>query len=341
MVNMNSDSPQATQSASDLPEVPHLERKAKWLLMLMLVVLVGSVLYVLYARGVFERTQRLVLISDDSDGVSVGMSMTFAGFSIGRVTRIELADDGNVRILLDVPKKDAKWLRTGSIFTLERGLVGGTRIRAFTGVLEDPQLPDGAERPVLRGDAAAEIPKLTASIRDLLENLTALTDDQSPLAQSLANTQAVTEKLKGPQGALGVLMGNEADAQRIVATVDRTNALLARADALTARLDTLVRNADSQVFGSGAAAGQGSVVGDVRATVNQLNGLLSDARSSLQKVDSVLVEVQAIAGNTREATVDLDALRAEVEASLRKVQHLVNEVNRKWPLARDAEVKLP
>jgi phospholipid/cholesterol/gamma-HCH transport system substrate-binding protein len=30
-----------------------------------------------------------------------------------------------------------------------------------------------------------------------------------------------------------------------------------------------------------------------------------------------------------------------VEASLRKVQHLVNEVNRKWPLARDAEVKLP
>jgi phospholipid/cholesterol/gamma-HCH transport system substrate-binding protein len=75
--------------------------------------------------------------------------------------------------------------------------------------------------------------------------------------------------------------------------------------------------------------------------VNQLNGLLSDARNSLQKVDSVLVEVQAIAGNTREATVDLDALRAEVEASLRKVQHLVNEVNRKWPLARDAEVKLP
>ncbi len=338
---MTPHTPPPSEAPTDLPEVPHLERKAKWLLLLMAVVLIGSVLYVLYARGVFERTQRLVLIADDSEGVSVGMSMTFAGFSIGRVTRIELADDGNVRIVLEVPKKDAKWLRTGSIFTLERGLVGGTRIRAFTGVLEDPPLPDGAERPVLRGDAAAEIPKLTASIRDLLANLTALTGEQSPLAQSLANTQAVTDKLKGPQGALGVLMGNEADARRIVTTIERTNALLARADALTARLDGLVRNADAQVFGAGAPAGQGSVVGDVRSAVSQLHGLLADARNSLQKVDAVLVEAKTIASNTREATTDLDALRAEVEASLRKVQHLVNEVNRKWPLARDAEVKLP
>jgi phospholipid/cholesterol/gamma-HCH transport system substrate-binding protein len=34
-------------------------------------------------------------------------------------------------------------------------------------------------------------------------------------------------------------------------------------------------------------------------------------------------------------------LRAEVEASLRKVEHLVNEINRKWPFARDPEIKLP
>ena len=83
------------------------------------------------------------------------------------------------------------------------------------------------------------------------------------------------------------------------------------------------------------------MVGDVRSAVSQLHGLLADARNSLQKVDAVLVEAKTIASNTREATTDLDALRAEVEASLRKVQHLVNEVNRKWPLARDAEVKLP
>ncbi|MDZ4128974.1 MAG: mammalian cell entry protein, partial [Hydrogenophaga sp.] len=157
------------------PPVKNLEVKAALLLLLMLVLVVGSALYVLYARGAFERTQRLVLVSDDIEGVVVGMDMTFTGFAIGRVARVELGDDGNARILVDVPSKDARWLRTSSIFTMERSLVGSTRIRAYSGVLEDPPLEDGAERTVLRGDAAAEIPKLTASIRDLLDNLNALT----------------------------------------------------------------------------------------------------------------------------------------------------------------------
>ena len=323
------------------PPVKNLEIKAALLLLLMLALVLGSALYVLYARGAFDRTQRLVLIADDSEGAVVGMDMTFAGFAIGRVARIELGEDGNARILIDVPEKDARWLRTSSIFTMERSLVGSTRIRAYSGVLDDPPLPDGAERQVLRGDASAEIPKLTASIRDLLDNLNDLTRSDAALAQSLANVQSVTDKLKGPQGALGVLLGNEADAKKLLTTIDSANGLLARADALTARLDALVVNADRQVFGTGAAPGQGGLVTDARATVQQLNALLGEARGSLQKVDAVLVEAQAIAGSAREATVDLPALRAEVEASLRKVDGLVNEINRKWPFARDTEIKLP
>jgi len=34
-------------------------------------------------------------------------------------------------------------------------------------------------------------------------------------------------------------------------------------------------------------------------------------------------------------------LRGEVEANLRKIESLVNEINRKWPFARDTEIKLP
>ena len=310
------------------------------LLMLMVALVVGSALYVMYARGMFERTQRLVLIADDSEGVVVGMDMTFAGFSIGRVSRIELADDGNVRILVDVPVKDAKWLRTTSVFTMEKALVGGTKIRAYSGVLTDPPLPAGAERQVLRGDAAAEIPKLVASVRDLLANLTALTQSDAALARTLTNVQDVTGKLKGPQGGLGVLMGNEADAARVVATIERANTLLARADTLTARLDSLVANADRQVFGQGAPEGQGALVPDLRAAVQQINGLLGEARGTLQKVDAVLVEAQGVAANTRAATVDLGVLRADVEASLRKVDALINDINRRWPFSRPSEIEL-
>jgi phospholipid/cholesterol/gamma-HCH transport system substrate-binding protein len=55
----------------------------------------------------------------------------------------------------------------------------------------------------------------------------------------------------------------------------------------------------------------------------------------------VLAEAQAVAANAKDATRDLGALRGEVEASLRKVNRLVDEINRKWPFARETEVKLP
>ena len=331
------------------PPVRHLELKARLLLLAMLLLLVGAVAYLMYARGAFERTQQVVLVADDSEGVSVGMDMTFSGFPIGRVARIELSAEGTARIIVDVPRRDAHWLRTSSVFTMENGLVGSTRIRAFSGVLTDPPLPDGAERKVLRGDAAAEIPRMVAAVRDLVNNLGTITGADAPLNVSLRSVQTAAERLNGPRGALGVLLGNEADARKVSQALERTNALLARLDGLVvradgiavrtdgmvARADGMVARADAQVFGADG------VMPETRATVVQLNGLLADARNSLKKVDAVLVEAQAIGANTREATTDLGALRGEVEASLRKVEHLVNEINRKWPFARDTGIKLP
>jgi phospholipid/cholesterol/gamma-HCH transport system substrate-binding protein len=58
-------------------------------------------------------------------------------------------------------------------------------------------------------------------------------------------------------------------------------------------------------------------------------------------VDAVLAEAQGIGANVRGATTDLGSLRAEVEANLRKIEGMINELNRKWPFARDTEVKLP
>ena len=303
------------------PTVAHIEAKALLLMVTVAALLLGFLLYVMYARGVFESTQRLVLVADDAEGVLVGSDLTFSGFPIGRVQRIELSADGKARLLIDVPKKDARWLRTSSIFTMERGMVGDTRLRAFSGMLSDPPLPENAERTVLRGDTTAEIPRIVATTRALLENLQAMTDPNSSINNTLGHLSIVTKRLTGRYGLLTSLLGSEANAQKIITTIDNTNALLARADQL--------------VFGA-----QG-VMSESKATVVELTGLLSDARASLKKVDAVLAEAQAASANVREATNDLGALRTEVEKSLRKATQLVDEINRKWPFARDSEIKLP
>ena len=309
------------ETQTDTPPIAHVEFKAVVLLVLMTTLVCGFLLYVMYARGVFESTQRLVLVSDDSEGVLVGMDLTFSGFPIGRVQRIELAEDGKARILIDVPRKDAHWLRTSSIFAMERGMVGETRIRAFTGIFTDPPLPEDSVRTVLRGDTSAEIPRLVVTARTLLENLGNMTNTDSSLNTSLANMQTATARLTGAYGLLGGALGSDDNAKKVITALERVNALLAKAD--------------QRVFG------QRGVMDDVQATIVQLNAVLGDARDSIKKVDTVLAEAQAVGANARIATNDLGALRAEVDASLRKVTNLVDEINRKWPFARDTELKLP
>ena len=313
-----------TESEDNAPAegVAHVETKAVILLVLMSALIIIFLLYVMYARGVFESTQRLVLMAEDSEGVIPGMDMTFSGFPVGRVQRVELAPDGKVRILVDVPNKDAKWLRSSSVFTVERSLVGETRIRAYSGILTDPPLEDGAARTVLRGDTTAEIPKLVASARALLENLDNMTRSDSSINTSLANLSTATGKLNGGKyGLLGTALGSDEEARKLLQTLQR--------------VDTLLIKADQRVFG------KNGVMDDTQAAMVQLQVVLKDASNSLKKVDAVLVEAQAVGANAKVATKDLGALRAEVDASLRKVTRLIEEINRKWPFARETELKLP
>ncbi|HMM86073.1 MlaD family protein [Azohydromonas sp.] len=325
--------PRDPRASADPPApVAHLELKAALLVLAMLLLLAGAVLYLLYARGAFERTQELVLIADDSEGVSVGMDMTFSGFPIGRVRRIELAADGSVRIVVDVPVKDAGWLRSSSVFVLSRGLVGGTSLRAYSGVLDDPPLPAGAERRVIAGDATAEIPQLLAGVRELVGRLGALVAPDAALAASLGDVRRLTERLNGPGGALGVALGDAQQAQRLVA---RLEGAAARADALLARIDGVVARADERVLGPDG------MLRELQGSAAELRALLADTRASLGKVDAVLEQARGIAGDVRGATTDLDVLRADVEASLRRVDRLIGEINRRWPFARDTELRLP
>ncbi len=302
-------------------EPAHVETKAMILLAVVAALIIGFVVYVMYARGVFEPTQKLVLETDNSEGVIPGMDMSFAGFPIGRVRLVDLGADGKVHIVIDVSKEDAKWLRTSSVFTLERSVVGETRIRAFSGVLDDPALPDNAIRPVLRGDVTAEIPGLVATARSLLNNLENLTADGSAMSGSLENIQAMTGRLSGKYGLLSGALGDD-EASRFVQTLQR--------------LDSLLAKTDQRLYG------KKGMVDDAQAAVVELQGVLQDARGTLKKVDAVLVEAQAVGSNARVATEDLGALRGEVDASLRKVNRLVDDINRKWPFGQPKqEIKLP
>jgi phospholipid/cholesterol/gamma-HCH transport system substrate-binding protein len=295
----------------------------------------GFVLYVLFGRGVFEQTQRVILIADNAEGVRVGMDLTFSGFPIGTVRSIRLREDGKVRISVRLPVTEAKWLRQSSVFVLDVPLVGSAKLRAFSSNLSDPPLEHRAERPVLRGDANAEIPLMVATLRSVLENIDRITDNGSSLQESLKNVRTVTERMAGKQGVLGAALGGEDNAKKLLLTIDRANALLASLGGVSLKLDSVLSKTDQRLYGAGGIADE------TQKAVAQANAILGEVRASLKRVDAILSDAQAAAGNVKAATTDLAALRAEVEASLRKVAALIDEINRKWPFERDTRIKLP
>jgi len=310
------------------PVIKHLELKVGLLLAFTLILLLAFAAYALYARGAFERSQTLVLITDNAEGVSVGMSLTFSGFPVGQVKRIALTDAGRARIEINIPVKDARWLREDSLFTLEKSLVGGAKIRAHTGNLDGPPLPDGAEREIYVGDAMEDITAIIQRVRGITENIERMTATDASLNQSLAHVSTITGRMAGEYGVVGGLMGQPENARKVVDAVSEANALLKSLQGVSLKVDGMLAKADEQVFGNAG------LLPEAQQAARQVTALLGDLRASLAKVDVILKDTQG-------ATADLATLRAEVDDSLRKVNHLIGEINRKWPFARDVEIKLP
>jgi phospholipid/cholesterol/gamma-HCH transport system substrate-binding protein len=327
---------QKSEPAAKNVPVKHLEMKAIMLLAFTVALIVGSALFLLRARGFFEPKQQLILLADNAEGVVAGMDLTFSGFPIGTVKKVSLSERGQVRVEIDVIRRDAKWLRTSSVYTLVKPLFGAAQLRAYSGVLSDPPLSDGAERPVLRGDFNEEIGRVIGATNGVLDNLNDITASNSELNKAFVNLQAFTDKLQSKRGgALTAIFGNEEDARKLVAAVERANAAMAEIQKLATRGETLVSHADTRLFARNGLAD------DAQAAVRQLQTLLTDARGTLQNANAVLKEAQGVAGNVNKATEDLGSLRNDVEANLRKIEDLLNDLNRKWPFAKERKIELP
>jgi phospholipid/cholesterol/gamma-HCH transport system substrate-binding protein len=324
-------------------------QRAKWLIVFTAFLLVGSIVFILYARGAFESSQRLTLITEDSEGATVGMSLTFAGFQLGRVTRIRLGEDGNAHLEVDIPQSEAHWLKTSSVFTLERNLLGGTRLKAYSGILEDPVLPDGAVRPLLRGDATADIPRVAGTARELLENLRALTGGDSPLVRSLQAIEVASQRLASDRGALALLMGNAKAADQLQGAIGDLQQLIAATNEKILGLGPSGRpkaedGGKERLATPGGTVQPGppadapaSTLEAVNETLQATQATLRKAQESLTKLDTVLEDTKAITGNARAASQDLEQLRHEVETSLRTADELMRDLQRVWPLSQDPE----
>ena len=284
--------------------------------------------YLLHARGFFEDTFHLQLAASSADGVAPGVPIVFSGIEIGRVTTLGLNDSGGIIIRAEFLGRDAKWLKENSSFTLDKPLVGGAKIRVDSPDLNAPALPDNSTMLLLTSDVSKEIPALVERVKTILTNVEHLTRKDGEFNATLANVKTLTGRMTGEYGMLEGILGSPEKARAVTDSLDKTRALITKLDSLAVKTDQWLYAPNG-------------VAESTRESLAQLRLMLNDAQSSLKKADALMSNAVEISANLKDGTQDIAALRTEIDDAVRKASALVNELNKKWPFARDPEVKLP
>ena len=293
------------------------------------------IVYLLHARGFFEKTFHLQLAAASAEGVAPGVPVVFSGIEIGRVTTLGLNDSGGIIIRTEFLERNAKWLKENSTFTLDKPFVGGAKIRVDSPDLDAPALPDNSTMLLLSSDISKEIPALVERVKAILANVEHLTRKDGEINATLANVQTVTGRMTGEYGMLEGVLGSPEKARVVTDSLDQTRALITKLDGLALKMDGMATKTDQWLFAPDGVAEH------TRESLAQVRLMLDDAQSSLKKADAVMANAVEISANVKDGTQDIAKLRAEIDDAVRKANALVNEINKKWPFARDPEVKLP
>ena len=293
------------------------------------------VVYLLHARGFFEGTYQLKFAAVSADNVAPGVPVVFSGIEIGRVTALGLNEEGGIVIHARFLKRNAKWLKENSTFTLDKPIVGGAKIRVESPDLDAPALPDNSTVLLLSSDISSELPALVERVKAILQNVEHLTRKDGEINTALVNVKTLTGRMTGEYGMLEGILGSPEKARAVTDSLEQTRALIIKLDGLALKLDGMAGKADTWLFAEDGVAQQ------TRESLAQVRLMLNDAQASLQKADAMMANAVDISANVKEGTQDLAALRAEIDDAVRKANALVNEINKKWPFKRDPEVKLP
>ena len=324
------------------PMIKNLELKVGLLLALTLLLMVGLALASLYAKGVFDKRTSAILTAENVDGVEAGMPIYFSGFPIGKVEEMSLTEEGKVRIVAGIDSSQTKWLRHNSQFVLERSLLGSARLRAYTADFKEPPFVDGSLHPLIGGEEPSNISALKQRLQNILDNVAAMTASDAHINRTLGHVETLSERMTGEYGLLQGALGSPEKAREVVQIIEKTNALMTQVNGMSLKVDGMLSQADKHIFAADGMLDHG------RQSAAKVNALLGDVRDSLKKADAILASAQAASANVaaithdvKGATTDIGQLRVEIDDSVRKVNHLINEINKKWPFARDVEIKTP
>ena len=298
--------------------------------------IMASIGYVAYKKGMFSKVYTYTLSSHTGENMTEGMPVAVWGFTIGRVSSLELTDQGTVLIRIKIPERHNRMIRADSKFILDKPLIGSPRIVVKTTNLNGLPL------------APLTIPELTESndINEMIKRAQPIIDKADRI---MGNVEEITAKLADPKGDVNRILH---DAETLVSRFSKRNSLLEMAvgdpesvksihealkklrditvktDGILQRVDGMAGKTDEELYGRDGV-------------LPQLRNILRDLLAKLVKIDATFDNINKISTEAADSTKDLKALRNELDLTVTAIGDLAGEIDRMIPFKTRPEIKLP
>ena len=181
------------------------------LITLGLVIIVGAVFSVGGSGDLFGKKVRYVVYFNSTNGLYKGDPVLLTGVEVGNVIDISFPEDlrtMKIKVVLEVSSDAAKRVRADTRATVaSASIVYGKVVELTMGSFDQPQIPDGGEIPA--GDKAG-INSILSSTSDVMLDI-----------------KNVMKKISKGDGALGMILNDESQLQKLVDNLNNASNSLA------------------------------------------------------------------------------------------------------------------
>jgi len=236
------------------------------------------------------------------------MPVHFSGFKIGRIEKLELSDQGLVLVKIRIPDQHVKWIKSSSIFSINKPLIGSSKLIVTTPNLSSPAL------------SPQDIPEIVR-IDNIDETIKRVQPTLEKVDKVVANIEKITANLAKKDSVIEMVVGDAESARSIRESIKKTQDILAK-------VDTILAKTDDQVYGSDGA-------------LLLIRKILKDFILKLEKMNITVDNINKMSSDAADSTKDLKSLRAEIDSTVNAIGNLVNEIDKKIPFKKEPEIKLP
>lgn len=244
-------------------------------------------------------TRNVEVVFDSVAGLDEKSAVRVAGVRVGKVADIQLLPDGRAKVTLEV--EEGVQLRSGATAKVASlGLLGEKYVEIEPGPPGQPPLTGEVQ---IAGASSASIDQLTDQVSKIAEDVKAITaslraalggpEGTQRMEEIVANVHDVTVRLRS------ILATNEAN---ISATAENFRAIT---DDLRVEIPRIAASIDRVANSLGNTVGENRE--DVRAVVQNLRGLSTDLKSTVENLNSITGQIKTGEGTVGKLIYDDEA----------------------------------